>query len=98
MELVKIFSAAGLLEAEMIKSFLESYGISVFVNQESLGKTLGLSAGPLGLVEVLVPQSQVEEATSLLQEVWEDKQMEDFNNFGEQESEESTKKDSISDE
>ena len=73
MELVKIYSAAGLLEAEMIKSFLESYGITVFVNQESIGRTYGLSVGPLGLVEVLVLESQIEEATSLLQEVWEDK-------------------------
>jgi len=83
MELIKIFSAAGLLEAEMIKSFLESNNITTFVNQESLGRTLGLSAGPLGLVEVLVPQSQVEQATLLLQEVWEAKQTEDSNEIKE---------------
>ena len=73
MELVNIYSAAGFLEAEMIKSFLECYDITVFVNQESLGRTLGLSVGPLGLVEVLVPEYQADEARSILQKEWEDK-------------------------
>lgn len=66
MELVNVYRAAGQLEAEMIKSFLEAQGINVVINQESIGRTYGLSAGVLGMVEVLVPQSQAQEAQKLL--------------------------------
>ncbi len=66
MELVNVFQAAGQLEAEMIKSFLAAQGITAVINQESVGRTYGLSAGILGRVDVLVPDSQAEEAKNLL--------------------------------
>ncbi len=66
MELVTVYQAEGQLEAEMIKSFLEAQGIDVVINQESIGRTYGLSVGTLGMVEVLVPQSQAEDAEQLL--------------------------------
>lgn len=66
MKLVSIYAAAGLLEAEMLKAFLEAQGLTVFLSQESVGRTLGLSAGTLGMVEVMVPEERVSEAKALL--------------------------------
>jgi hypothetical protein len=66
MNLINIYSAAGKLEAEILKGFLEAQGLMVVLSQESLGRTMGLSVGGLGKVHVLVPDSQVEEAKLLL--------------------------------
>lgn len=66
MKLVSVYSAAGLLEADMLKAFLEAQGLKVFLSQESVGRTLGLSAGTLGKVIVMVPEEQVDEAKELL--------------------------------
>jgi hypothetical protein len=66
MKLVKIYTAAGELEAEMIKGFLQAQGLDVTLSQESVARTLGLTAGKLGEVQVLVPESQVAEAQSFL--------------------------------
>lgn len=69
MNLVSVFSAAGLLEADMLKAFLEAQGLQVVLSQESVGRTLGLSAGTLGMVEVLVPEDQVVEARKLIKDI-----------------------------
>ncbi len=86
MKLVSVFSAAGLLEADMLKSFLEVQGLQVVLSQESVGRTLGLSAGRLGKVEVLVPEGQVELATQLIDEIEQGK----FDNIDFPEDEEDT--------
>lgn len=98
MELVSIYNAAGVLEAEMIKTFLESYGITVYINQESLGRTLGLSAGPLGLVEILVSESEAVEAESILNEMWQDEnwQVDDLDQYDDQTTDEPTNPESNS--
>jgi hypothetical protein len=67
MKLIKVYSTEGQLEAEMIKAFLEAQGLQVILSQESIGRTLGLSAGRLGQVYILVPESQVEEAVGFLE-------------------------------
>ncbi|MBW6464942.1 MAG: DUF2007 domain-containing protein [Brevefilum sp.] len=69
MKLINVYSAAGLLEADMLKAFLESQGIDVYLSQESVGRTLGLSAGTLGRVDVMVPEPQADEAMMLLTEM-----------------------------
>lgn len=69
MKLISVYASAGQLEAEMIKAFLEAQGIEVVLNQESVGRTMGLSAGRLGQVRVLVPESQVDEAREYLQDM-----------------------------
>lgn len=66
MNLIQVYSTEGQFEAAMVKAFLESQGLKVVLSQESIGQTLGLSAGRLGQVKVLVPESQVKEATDLL--------------------------------
>lgn len=69
MKLIDIYSAAGQLEADMLKGFLEAQGLQVYLSQESVGRTLGLSAGSLGIVSVMVPESQVNEAKTLLADI-----------------------------
>lgn len=69
MRLISVFTAAGLLEADMLKAFLEAQGLQVVLNQESVGRTLGLSAGMLGKVEILVPEAQVADAKRLIDEI-----------------------------
>lgn len=66
MKLISIYKTSGNLEAEMVKGFLEAQGIQVILNQESVARTIGLSVGRLGKVDVLVPENQVGEATELL--------------------------------
>jgi hypothetical protein len=66
MKLIKVYTAAGELEGEMVKGFLEAQGIDVTLSQESVARSLGLTAGKLGEVKVLVPDSQVAEAQSFL--------------------------------
>jgi len=66
MKLINIYTTAGQLEGEMIKAFLKSQGIQAEINQESVAKTIGLSAGRLGEVHVLVPENQVSEAVACL--------------------------------
>ena len=73
MKLVSVYKAAGQLEAEMIKAFLEAQDIPATLNQESIGRTIGLSAGRLGEVQVLVSENQVVEARNVLKEMSEGK-------------------------
>ena len=61
-----VFVANGQLEAEIIKIYLESFGIKAFVTQESAGSTLGLTLGPLGRAEVIVSNEEEEEALELI--------------------------------
>jgi hypothetical protein len=73
MNLISIYEAAGQLEADMIKAFLEAQEIPVVLNQESIGRTIGLSAGRLGEVHILVPDSQAAKAKNILKEMFEGK-------------------------
>jgi hypothetical protein len=69
MELVNIYQVSGQLEAEMIKAFLEAQDIPVTLNQESVGRTYGLSAGVLGEVQILVPEQYASEARKVLKDM-----------------------------
>jgi vacuolar-type H+-ATPase subunit B/Vma2 len=82
MKLIQVYSTEGQLEAEMVKGFLEAQGLNVTLSQESIGRTLGLSAGRLGQVKVLVPESQVTAAVDLLEAMEKgDFEDEDFSDF-----------------
>ena len=58
----------GTLEAEILRGLLESRGIPVVLSHESAGTAIGLSVGPLGEVEILVPADQLEAAREILQQ------------------------------
>ena len=69
MDFIKVYTAAGELDAEMVKGFLEAQGIKVLLVQESIGRTYGLTVGMLGEVQLLVPNDQAEEARNIIEEM-----------------------------
>jgi hypothetical protein len=54
--------------ADVIKSHLESEGIPVFLQCESVGRVYGLVIDGLGAVKILVPQEFAEEAKKIIKE------------------------------
>jgi hypothetical protein len=67
-ELVVVFRAAGLSEAEIIKGFLESEDIPVHLSYESAGPVYGLTMDGLGEVRVKVPAGFASLAREMLDE------------------------------
>jgi hypothetical protein len=65
-EIVVIATTSGMIEAEILRGLLEAKGITVLLLQESAGKAIGLSVGPLGQVDLMVPADQAVEATKVL--------------------------------
>ena len=61
--------AQGLLQAEVYKSKLESAGIPVLLEYESVGPALGITVDGLGEVRVMVHDELAAEARTLLEEV-----------------------------
>ena len=64
-----VYVANGMLEAESVKILLESFGIHAYTNQESAGIAYGLTVGPLGEVEVCVPQDKIQEAKAIIEDM-----------------------------
>ena len=62
-----VWKAEGYMDAQMVKAYLESYGIEVFDFEESVGKSYGLTSTPLGEVEIYVRQEQAKEAEEYIQ-------------------------------
>lgn len=63
---VTVYTAAGQLQAEIIKSLLQSAGIPVQLAQESAGAVYALTVGPLGEVEVRVSITDAAQAEALI--------------------------------
>lgn len=64
---VKLGITKNQMEAEILKSYLESCGIKVLFKTEAIGKVYGLTTGPLAAVEFWVPHGQVKRARQLLE-------------------------------
>jgi hypothetical protein len=54
-------------EAAVIKGRLESEEIPAVIQQEAIGSVFGLTVGPLGSANVLVPEPLAERALAILQ-------------------------------
>ena len=65
-DLVVVHIAQGELEASIIKSHLESEGIPVMLQYESVGRVFGLTVDGLGEIRILVPQALVERAKEII--------------------------------
>ena len=65
-EFVVVYKAQGELEANVIKSHLESEGIPVILQYESAGRVFGLTVDGLGEVRIQVPQEFAEEAKEII--------------------------------
>ena len=66
---VHVYTAHGMLEAEMIVNFLASQGIEAMASQESVGMTYGITVGPLGEVKVYVNEEFEADAHQALMEM-----------------------------
>lgn len=65
---VSIIKVPGDLEAELIKGLLEAQEIPVVLFGEGAGRAIGLTVGPLGEVELLVPRRYQGLAESILRQ------------------------------
>jgi hypothetical protein len=65
--LVSVYSANGMPEAEMIRGLLENLDIPATTSQESAGQTMGLAIGAMGTAEVLVPSTYASRAREILE-------------------------------
>lgn len=65
-DLKEIAVVEGMVEAEIIKSKLESYNISCFLKFESAGRLFGITMNGLGEVKIMVPPEYYEEAKNIL--------------------------------
>ncbi|MFC2010078.1 putative signal transducing protein [Chloroflexota bacterium] len=66
---VVITKVQGDIIANVLKTHLESEGIPVILEYESLGKVYGITVDGLGEVRILVPQECAEEAKSIIEPI-----------------------------
>ena len=66
--LTMVHVTQGLLKAQVIKTKLESAGIPVLLDYESVGPVIGIIVDGLGEVHVLVPARYTDEARALIEE------------------------------
>ena len=67
-DLVVIQTVQGEMTAQVMKAHLESEGIPVLLQHDTLGTVYGFTWDGLGVVKILVPQEFVEEAKQILKE------------------------------
>lgn len=63
-KLEKVYTAAGQLQAHVIKGKLESEGIPVLLQYES--QVFGLTVDGMGEVRIMVPEAQAERARQVI--------------------------------
>lgn len=63
---VIVATTNGSAEAEIIAGLLKTADIPYYIQQESVGRVLGINFGTMGRVDVLVPQKFAPEAIALL--------------------------------
>ncbi len=57
---------SGDIKAEMLRGLIEAQGIPVMLSKEGYARALGLNVGPLGEVEILVPEDKLAQARQVL--------------------------------
>ena len=61
---------SGSIEAEIIRGILEAQEIPVVLSQEGAGRAIGLTIGPLGETQILVPRNRLEDAQKILEQYY----------------------------
>jgi len=69
-ELKELVEVDGMMEAEIIKSKLESFQIPVLLTFESAGRIYGITLNGLGKVKVMVTATQWVAAKNVLSDRW----------------------------
>jgi len=65
-DLRELMSVEGSLEAEIVKSKLESFQIPVLLQYEAAGRIFGITMDGLGKVKIMVPRELLDEARKVL--------------------------------
>jgi hypothetical protein len=65
-----ITTVSGELQADLLRNLLKVQGIKVFLSQEGAGRAVGLTMGPMGEVQVLVPENQSEAARQIVDDYY----------------------------
>ena len=65
-QLVVVYTAAGQMQANLIKGMLEASGIPAELSQEGAGAVYGFTVGTMGMVDILVAEEHAAEAEALL--------------------------------
>ncbi len=60
----------GALQAEIMRGVLEAQEIPVVLSQEGIGHVYGLTVGPLGSVQILVPAKDFARASQILDDYY----------------------------
>jgi hypothetical protein len=63
---VIVTKVSGELQGELLRGLLQAQGIEVNLVQEGAARAIGITAGPLGEVEIMVPESQLQEAQDVI--------------------------------
>ena len=56
----------GELQAELLRGLLEAQGLDVHLAIEGAARAIGITAGPLGEVDIMVPEEQLAEALEII--------------------------------
>ncbi len=66
-EWVLVDKVQGQVQAELLKGLLEAQGIRVWLNQQGAAHAYAVAVGTLGMVEILVPTNDTEQARQVLE-------------------------------
>ena len=69
-ELKELVEVSGMMEAEIIKSKLESFQIPALLKFESAGRIYGITMNGLGKVKIMVTAAQWVAAKNVLSDQW----------------------------
>jgi hypothetical protein len=69
-DFVTVGTTFGVIQAEILRGLLQALGISVTLSFESAGRAEGLSVGPLGEIDLVVPASQATRARQILKDYY----------------------------
>jgi hypothetical protein len=56
--------------AEIVRGLLESQDIPTILRQEGVGRAVGFTVGPLGVVQIMIPAKDIERAASILEDYY----------------------------
>jgi hypothetical protein len=65
-DIVTVETAAGMLEAEILRGLLESGGVQVWLSHEAAGTAIGINIAALGNVDIMVLKKDLQQAREIL--------------------------------
>jgi hypothetical protein len=65
-KVVQLIMVEGMMEAQIIKSKLDSFQIPCMLKFEAVGRVLGITTDGLGQVQVMVPPEYLEKASEII--------------------------------